>query len=281
MNDLLKIAIDAAVDAGKAIMDIYRTGDFGVEKKADNSPLTLADKAAHEIIEQYLVKTKIPVLSEEGAHEDYEKRKQWNQLWIVDPLDGTKEFVKKTGEFTVNIALIEDNYPITGVVFVPATRTLYYASKEYGAFKAILQDDWEEHTSVEIKNEQKLPAGKKNKSLKIVASVSHLSKETEQFAEMLKGKYGESEFLSVGSSIKICKVAEGTADIYPRLGPTMEWDTAAGQAVAEAAGAQFINWETKERFDYNRPELLNKWFVVAGNKIEEDELVQLINDFKA
>ena len=278
MENMLKVAVDAAVQAGKAIMDIYRTGDFGVEMKSDNSPLTLADKAAHNVIVESLAATHIPVLSEEGNHDVYDVRKNWEKLWIVDPLDGTKEFVKRTGEFTVNIALIEDCYPVTGVVFVPATRLLYYASKEFGSFKAILNENWEEEDLVEIKNEVRLPLDSKSRKLNIVASVSHLSKETEDFADLLKNKYGDTDFVSVGSSIKLCKVAEGSADIYPRLGPTMEWDTAAGQAVAEAAGAKVINWNTLKRFDYNREELLNNWFVVAGNKFGHEELISLIRE---
>ncbi|TLX73939.1 3'(2'),5'-bisphosphate nucleotidase CysQ [Labilibacter sediminis] len=282
MNQLLEIAIEAAVKGGKAIMEIYRSGDFGVEMKSDNSPLTLADRAAHEVIEQDLVKTDIPILSEEGEHNDYEERKDWSQLWIVDPLDGTKEFVKKTGEFTVNIALIENNYPVLGVVFVPATGVLYYGDAKDGAYKLMLNSDWEENFSLseQIKGAVKLPSNQRNEKLQIVASVSHLSKETEDFAEILKEKFGKADFVSVGSSLKICKVAEGTADIYPRLGPTMEWDTAAGQAVAESAGALFINWKTLKRFDYNRPNLLNNWFVVSGNKIPEEELVVMIKESK-
>jgi 3'(2'), 5'-bisphosphate nucleotidase len=281
MQELIRIAITAAVDAGKTILEIYETGDFGVELKADDSPLTLADKAAHKIIEQRLKQTTIPVLSEEGKHAVYQERKQWKQLWIVDPLDGTKEFVKKTGEFTVNIALVEKGYPVLGVVFVPVSGLLYYGTQGVGSFKLQLSDHWRNlnfHIS-ETSKAQKLFAQSTDKELKIVASVSHLSKETEQFAELLKESYGDTSFMSVGSSLKICKVAEGSADIYPRLGPTMEWDTAAGQAVAEYSGASFLNWKTKERFDYNRENLLNDWFVVAGNKISADDLKSLISSF--
>ncbi|MCW3786746.1 3'(2'),5'-bisphosphate nucleotidase CysQ [Plebeiibacterium sediminum] len=279
MDKLLKVAIDASIEAGKAIMDIFENGDFGVEKKADNSPLTLADKAAHNIIEKCLLTTDLPILSEEGKHEDFEIRKGWNKLWIVDPLDGTKEFVKKTGEFTVNIALIENNYPVLGVVFVPATGVLYYGGTASSSYKVQLNDDWRvtDIKKLDIGNTQKLPLGKSGDVFRIVASVSHLSKETEEFTEILKDEYGKTDFMSVGSSIKICKVAEGSADVYPRLGPTMEWDTAAGQAVAEGAGMKFINWKTQARFDYNRQELLNAWFVVAGEKVSEEQLLMLIS----
>lgn len=279
MNYNLEIAIEAAIEAGKAIMSIYRSGVFEVEMKIDKSPLTLADKAAHQIIEKHLIKTNIPILSEEGKLNCYDERKSWPKLWIVDPLDGTKEFVKKTGEFTVNIALIENNYPVLGVVFVPAIGILYYGNTEDGAFKVILDRDWEDQTKGwKIENKNKLPILQNNEVLQIVASVSHLSKETETFANLLKEKYGNTEFVSIGSSLKICKVAEGSADIYPRLGPTMEWDTAAGQAVAESAGAKFVNWKTQSRFDYNRPILLNDWFVVFGSKVDEKELLLIIKE---
>lgn len=278
MQELIRVAIAAAIEAGKAILEIYETGDFGVEKKADHSPLTLADKAAHKIIEQRLVQTAIPVLSEEGKHAAFAERKQWKKLWVVDPLDGTKEFVKKTGEFTVNIALVDEGYPVLGVVFVPVSGLLYYGDKDLGSFKLLLNADWRELNAhmPDISKAQKLSAQSRDKELRIVASVSHLSKETELFAEVLKENYGNTSFMSVGSSLKICKVAEGSADIYPRLGPTMEWDTAAGQAVAEYSGASFLNWKTKERFGYNRENLLNDWFVVAGNKIPSDDLKSLI-----
>ncbi len=281
MNELLSIAAKASVEAGKKILEIYRTGDFGVEAKSDQSPLTLADKAAHKVIMQYLEETNLPILSEEGAHANYEERRAWNKLWIVDPLDGTKEFIKKTGEFTVNIALIESNYPVLGVVFLPATGELYYGDIKEGAYKLQLSADWEKEDfkDLDTAKAQKLPLKGENQKLQIVASVSHLSPETKVFAEKLAKQYGETDFMSVGSSIKICKVAEGSADIYPRLGPTMEWDTAAGQAVAEAAGMGVINWKTLARFDYNRPELLNEWFVVYGKRIESDALTHMIKSF--
>ncbi len=283
MEQRLQTAIKAAVEAGKAIMQVYKSDDFGVEAKADSSPLTLADKAAHDIIEGYLLKTNIPILSEEGMHEKYETRKHWDQLWIVDPLDGTKEFVKKTGEFTINIALIQNNYPVAGVVFVPVTGELFYASADKGSFKVALHKDWLNQNDINIVNAQKLPLAnqqkeslKPNKKLRIVASVSHRSKETNQFIQQLEEKYGQADVVAVGSSIKLCKIAEGSADIYPRLGPTMEWDIAAGQAIAECAGAYVIDWNTQSRLKYNRHELLNNWFVVSTDKIPQEELLWLM-----
>lgn len=282
MEQLLQIAIKAAVEAGKAIMEIYKSDNFGVEIKADSSPLTLADKAAHNIIEDYLLTTHIPILSEEGKHEEYQTRKHWKQLWIVDPLDGTKEFVKRTGEFTVNIALIQNSYPAAGVVFVPVTGELYYASVNKGSFKVQLHKDWLTKRDMNVISTQRLPLThqsgirKPNKKLRIVASVSHRSNQTNQFIQVLEEKYGHADVISVGSSIKLCKIAEGSADIYPRLGPTMEWDIAAGQAIAECADAYVIDWNTQSRLNYNRPQLLNNWFVVASDKIPQDEMLGLI-----
>ena len=282
MEQLLQTAIKAAIEAGKAIMQVYGSGDFGVETKADSSPLTLADKAAHDIIVGYLLTTHIPILSEEGKHEGYEIRKHWEQLWIVDPLDGTKEFVKKTGEFTVNIALVQNCYPAAGVIFIPVTGELYYASADKGSFKVKLPKDWLNQENVNITSSQKLPLShqsgisKPNKKLRIVASVSHRSSETNQFIQLLEEKYGQADVVSVGSSIKLCKIAEGSDDIYPRLGPTMEWDIAAGQAIVECAGAYVIDWNTKSRLKFNRRQLLNNWFVVANDKIPKDELLGLM-----
>ena len=263
-------------------MQIYKSDDFGIETKADSSPLTLADKAAHDIIQRHLLKTNIPILSEEGKHEEYQTRKHWQQLWIVDPLDGTKEFVKKTGEFTVNISLVQNSYPTAGIIFIPVTGELYYASADKGSFKVQLHKDWLIQTHINIVSSQKLPLAhqadihKPTKKLCIVASVSHRSTETNQFIQVLEEKYGQAKVVSVGSSIKLCKIAEGSADIYPRLGPTMEWDIAAGQAIAECAGAYVVDWKTQSRFRYNRPQLLNNWFVVANNKIPKDELLGLM-----
>ncbi len=279
--DLLQTAIEATIEAGKAILDIYDSGDFGVEMKSDNSPLTLADKSAHNIIVERLQNTEIPVLSEEGKLEAYEKRRKWNELWIVDPLDGTKEFVKKTGEFTVNIALVKNGFPILGVVFVPALDVVYYGDGQ-DAFKLELKTEWRSLVFSKdiIAKKNKITCENTVSALNIVASVSHLSEETKLFAEKLKGFYKETNFISKGSSLKICMIAEGKADIYPRLGPTMEWDTAAGQAVAESAGASFINWKTLKRFNYNREELLNDWFVVFGNKFKEEGLKEMISSFE-
>lgn len=252
MQDLLEIAKAAALDAGAEIMKIYTdpAQDFGIEKKADNSPLTLADKAAHLCIMRHLQETGIPVLSEEGLHLPYEQRKDWSRLWVVDPLDGTKEFIKKNGEFTVNIALVEDGAPVLGVIYIPVTDILYYGIVGEGAWKKIGK-----------KNIQ-LPLPAKHEGFVVVASRSHMTPETETYVEDVRRMHSHVELISSGSSIKICLVAEGAADAYPRFAPTMEWDTAAGDAIARAAGKHVVNVQTGHPLVYNKEDLHNPWFLV-------------------
>lgn len=261
----LKKAIEAALKAGKAILEIYHSGDFDIEIKGDNSPITKADTASHNTIMSYLIKTNIPVLSEEGKAISYEERMNWEQLWIVDPIDGTKEFIKRNGEFTVNIALIKNQKPILGVIFVPAKGELYFSTIEMGAFKMTV--DLENYdVDMIISNGNKLPLDREDKTFTIVASRSHLSPETEVYVQEMRDKHGKVHLISKGSSLKLCMVAEGQADCYPRFAPTMEWDTAAGQAICEHAGYRVIDCETKKDLLYNRPKLLNNWFLVSKNK---------------
>jgi len=254
-------AITAALEASKAILEIYHSGAFDVEIKGDNSPLTRADTVSHNIIMSYLEATGIPVLSEEGRDITYQERKAWKQLWIVDPIDGTKEFIKRNGEFTVNIALIENNRPLMGVIFVPVTRELYFSSIEMGAFKvAIDLKDYDVEALLSMGN--KLPLQREDKTFTIVASRSHMSLETREYVQQMRDINGEVNLISKGSSLKLCMVAEGAANCYPRFAPTMEWDTAAGQAICEHAGFEVIDWDTKKNMLYNREELLNNWFLV-------------------
>lgn len=265
MNALLNTAIEAAIKAGDAILEIYESGDFNVDMKSDDSPLTQADIASHQVIMEFLQHTDIPVLSEEGKSIPYNIRKNWDKLWIVDPLDGTKEFIKRNGEFTVNIALIDNGQPILGVVYTPVTETLYYAS-EKGSYKIenakkLVNIDvsgllWEGVDSI------KLPIKSSRKNYTVVASRSHMSPETEQFISSLEGKHGNIELISKGSSLKICLVAEGAADCYPRFAPTMEWDIAAGHAICRFAGVPVIDQKTGVEMIYNREELLNNWFLI-------------------
>ena len=237
-----------AKEAGKAIMEIYKE-DFEVKYKEDESPLTKADLIANSIICEELSKlySDIPILSEENKAVPYEKRKDWEYYWCIDPIDGTKEFIQKNGEFTVNIALIEKGTPVLGVVYAPAIDELYTAKKGEGAFK----------------NGKRLPLKTNQnpqKELLVVASKSHLSKETQEFIDTLKAQ--KIKQVSKGSSLKLCMVAEGSADIYPRLAPTMEWDTAAADAIVREAGKVSYIFDTKEALCYNKENLLNPWFIV-------------------
>ncbi|RXP45417.1 3'(2'),5'-bisphosphate nucleotidase [Lutibacter sp. HS1-25] len=261
LNKNTEVAIQAAIEAGKEILKIYESGDFDVQLKGDESPLTKADLASHHKIVSFLAPTGIPILSEEGKAIPYDQRKDWNQLWIVDPIDGTKEFIKRNGEFTVNIALIENQQPVIGVIFVPASGELYFSNKELGAFKVtIALKDFKIEDA--IKNCKKLPLERADKTFTIVASRSHMSSETEEYVEEMRVKHGKVNLISKGSSLKLCMVAEGQANCYPRFAPTMEWDTAAGQAICEHAGFQVIDWVSKKNMLYNRKELLNNWFLV-------------------
>jgi 3'(2'), 5'-bisphosphate nucleotidase len=248
-SDMLRSLLTVAKDAGQAILEVYNT-DFTVERKEDKSPLTLADKSSHDIITGHLKKHyPYPVLSEEGRDIPYEERRGWDQFWLVDPLDGTKEFIKKHGDFTVNIALIHRGRPVLGVIFIPATGVFYHAVKGEGSFK------------IENGETERLPLRAGRDRLTIVGSRSHVTKELEDYIKAMRNTYGEIDAISIGSSLKFCMVAEGKADVYPRLGPTMEWDTAAGQIIVEEAGGQVVEFETREPLRYNKQNLLNPFFL--------------------
>ncbi|MFW6324636.1 MAG: 3'(2'),5'-bisphosphate nucleotidase CysQ, partial [Desulfovibrionales bacterium] len=233
MQDLISSAIRASIKAGKEILSIYEKG-FQVEYKEDKSPLTEADRRSHSLIVQELTDFSIPILSEEGIEIPYESRRQWDMLWIVDPLDGTKEFIKRNGEFTVNIALVQNQEPIGGVIYVPVSDTLYFALRGRGSWKA--QDAGQSRNRSALSHWEngavRLPhASADTRPYTVVGSRSHKTPEVESLVGDMRKKHTDLEFVSAGSSLKFCLVAEGLADIYPRLGPTMEWDTAAGQAV--------------------------------------------------
>ncbi len=252
--DIEKI-IDLARSAGDEIMKIYAQ-DFSVELKGDNSPLTQADKKSNSIIIKGLTELypEIPIISEETKLTAYEERKGWQTYWLVDPLDGTKEFIKKNGEFTVNIALMTDGRPVLGVVYAPAQNKMWYGMMGEGSYFVS-----EDGSKVSLK---KGGNWRDMDKVNVVASRSHLSDETLQFVEDLKKEGKQVDFISSGSSLKFCLVAEGRADVYPRFAPTMEWDTAAGQAVVEIAGGTVLNWNTKKRLEYNKENLLNPFFIV-------------------
>lgn len=270
-HQYIQIAVEAALRAGRAILSIYDdpASDFQVEQKADHSPLTIADRKAHEAICTCLADTPYPVLSEEGKHLPYAERRQWETLWIVDPLDGTKEFIKRNGEFTVNIALVHQGVPVMGVIYIPVKHELYFASASDGAYKIAsisLREEtpwtWDEL----VAQAQRLPMGEGHDAFVVVASRSHLTPETEAFITILKQLHANVELVSKGSSLKICLVAEGKADIYPRFAPTMEWDTAAGHAIARAAGCEVWHTDFSSPLVYNKEDLHNPWFVVAGRE---------------
>lgn len=244
IEDIKTIAIEAA----EAIMKIYAK-DFSVEYKDDKSPLTEADTKANEIICKRLEELypTIPMMSEENKEVPFDVRKNWEYYWCIDPIDGTKEFIKKNDEFTINIALIHKDTPVLGVVYAPAINEMYSAKKGQGAFK----------------NAQKLPLftnSNPEEKLFVVASKSHLSEETQAFIDALDSK--ELEQISKGSSLKLCMVAEGIADIYPRLAPTMEWDTAAADAIVRESGNMTYQYENNKPMMYNKENLLNPWFIV-------------------
>jgi 3'(2'), 5'-bisphosphate nucleotidase len=267
-NPLLLTAIRAALLAGEEILKVYAI-DFSVEYKADESPLTLADQNAHRVIAEKLADTCIPILSEEGDIIPYSERKNWKSLWIVDPLDGTKEFVKKNGEFTVNIALIENNEPILGVIFQPTAHQLYFASRESGSFRCdgVLATDIKPDALLKLLHGAiKLPDSAENRTYTIVASRSHRGEETEAFIAAVKSTHPGLAIVSAGSSLKFCLVAEGSADLYPRFGPTSEWDTAAGQAIVECAGGSVIDCMTNKALGYNRESILNASFIVNSGR---------------
>ncbi|WP_281847358.1 3'(2'),5'-bisphosphate nucleotidase CysQ [Olleya namhaensis] len=265
MNKNLQIAIQASLEAGKVIMQVYDT-PFDVEIKDDKSPLTEADKRANDIINSYLVNTDFPIISEENKQTDYATRKNWTTCWVVDPVDGTKEFIKRNGEFTVNIALVTNGKPELGVIYVPATKTIYVANvttKE--AFKTQL-DSHDASVEEVIKAATILqPKAPKSNPVQVVGSRSHMSQETLDFVESIKKEGKDVEVVSKGSSLKFCLVAEGNADVYPRFAPTMEWDTAAGQAICNAVGIDVISQETNQSLLYNKENLLNPWFLVSKN----------------
>ena len=261
MNILLSTAIQAALEAGAEIMKIY-SQDFEVEIKSDSSPLTIADKNANAIIVNYLKETNIPIISEENKQTNYSQRKEWETCWIVDPLDGTKEFIKRNGEFTVNIALIKKNKPLLGVIYVPAKKILFFGDVIQKIGKKItLQDHFfSEDDAANLENLS--PVFRDNNLVKVVGSRSHKSEATDNFIEKLQLEGKEVEIVSMGSSLKFCMVAEGQAMIYPRFAPTMEWDTAAGHAICNAVGLKVLQENLVEELQYNKENLLNPFFIV-------------------
>ena len=253
MHEWLPEVRRIAQEAAEAILRIYQTADFQVDFKADNSPLTQADLVAHRHIVAHLrdLTPDIPILSEESQDVPYHERRHWSSFWLVDPLDGTREFMQRNGEFTVNIALIQQQRPVLGVVHVPVLHLTYWAAEGHGAFRTTgdLTAPLQAHTTL-------------SSPLKVVASRSHAGAETQAFLDHLRQDY-PLEVVSKGSAMKLCMVAEGAADLYPRLGPTMEWDTAAAQCVVEQAGGR-VTTLADVPLQYNKENLLNPFFMVAS-----------------
>ena len=268
----LPLVIDAVLDAGREILAVYDT-EFTVTHKADDSPLTLADERSHAVLSASLKTTAIPILSEEGRQIPFEERCRWDRLWVVDPLDGTKEFVSRNGEFTVNVALVDQGRPILGVVFAPVPDLLFFAAAGVGAFQitdaaAVLTEVPDRIESL-AELGRRLPLDDSPRTLRIVASRSHLNAATAAYIDGLRRRHPDLETVSRGSSLKLCLVAEGSAQVYPRFAPTMEWDTAAGHAVVAAAGGRVRVAETGEELGYNRRDLLNPAFIALAANAPE------------
>lgn len=252
-TDFLSLLLETAQNAGRKIMEIYESNHFHIQQKADNSPVTQADLEAHKIILENLSATHIPILSEEGAAIPYEKRKDWTDLWVVDPLDGTKEFIKRNGEFTVNIALVRKNQPTLGVVYVPVAQTLYYGGPKMGAFKQVAHKP-----PVVLKRNTQPP-----QTIRVAVSRSHINKPTRDYIDHLPNAVA----VPLGSSLKFMKLADGEIDLYPRFGPCMEWDTAAAHAILKGMGIEIINMENQLPLTYNKKSLYNPNFMVDPQSI--------------
>lgn len=254
VENILPEVIAIARRAGDIIMGIYDDPDvWNVEFKSDDSPLTIADKKSNDVIIEglQLIETETPIISEETKLKPYTERQSYDWYWMVDPLDGTKEFIKRNGEFTVNIALCEGESVVLGVVYVPASQDLYYAAKGYGAYKG----EWDEKIRLRAPSFSMSEEG-----LIVVTSRSHLNEDTMNFMNDLTNP----QTLATGSSLKFMKIAEGSAHLYPRLGPTMEWDTAAAQIILEEAGGHVMKWQGDHPLKYNKEDLLNPYFIATG-----------------
>jgi len=268
MNTHLPLIIKASIHAGQEVLKIYQT-DFEITYKADESPLTTADKRANEVIAGYLSQTSIPVLSEEGRDIPYNERKHWKQLWIVDPLDGTKEFIKKNGEFTVNIALVVDQQPVVGVIYAPVLDVIYFGEVGLGAYK--IQQASELFDAFDLfSHAEKLPKIEDKDYFGIVASRSHRSDKTNDLIHELEKKHADFRVITKGSSLKLCMIAEGEADLYPRFAPTSEWDIAAGHAIVKATGGRIYQAQIPDKeLIYNKEDLLNPWFVAESKSVSQ------------
>jgi len=260
----MKAAVQV-LKAGEAIMEVYGTTDFEIELKEDESPLTLADRRSHNILVEGVNDSELPVLSEEGADIPWEIRSKWDRYWLIDPLDGTKEFIKRNNEFTVNIALMEADKPVMGIIYLPVHKKMYFALKDNGAY--LVEDVKHElfsgsYTGV-MGNAVRLPSSNEDDVVRVIASRSHLSEETQKFMDVLRKEYGKVETVSAGSSLKLCLIAEARADIYPRMGPTMEWDIAAGDIIITESGGDIYKTDNTPLL-YNKKDLRNPYFIARS-----------------
>jgi 3'(2'), 5'-bisphosphate nucleotidase len=250
--------MNISLEAGEEILSIYNQLNVGLEYKLDGSPLSMADLRSNTIIISQLKKyfPSIPIISEENKSIAFELRQNWDRFFLIDPLDGTKEFLRKNGEFTVNIAYLENGIPLRGVVFAPCLNRMYCGSPEHG-FQIFELNQFREFEEHQLNESEEI-----TRSFRIVASRSHNNEKTEAFISQMRQEYGDVEIVSMGSSLKICLVAEGKAEVYPRLGPTMEWDTAAAHAILNYANCEIINYETQLPLVYNKVDLINPHFLV-------------------
>jgi 3'(2'), 5'-bisphosphate nucleotidase len=258
-DELLKLAILASMHAGEKILEVYRGKRFGIRIKRDFSPITLADRQAHEVICELLEKSDLPILSEEGAKIPYSERSGWERFWLIDPLDGTKEFINRNDEFTVNIALIESGVPVMGVIYAPVPDTLYFGVPGEIAGYTLHANGISADQILRMS--APLPGIGVERPYRVIASRSHLNPETRDFINNHVKDHPSYEMVSRGSSLKLCMLAEGEADIYPRFGPTMEWDIAAGDAIIRAAGGEVVHIDGTGPLRYNKPNLLNPFFI--------------------
>lgn len=271
---LLPKAYNAALRAGAQILDIYtQKSDYTIDIKSDNTPITKADRASHNLIKEYLGQTRIPMLSEEGREMLYEERKGWDLFWMVDPLDGTKEFIKGNGEFTVNIALMDDNRPAISIVYVPYLNKIYFCDRAQGVF---LKEGATPYIAAEqslteiMDGAKRLPlATQVNNPIRIAVSRSHNTEETFKHIEAIRQAYPDAVVVEQGSSYKFCLLAEGILDYYVRTTFTYEWDTAAGELILEAAGGKTCSLHDNKQFTYNKPSLLNPHFVCHSKFMPE------------
>jgi 3'(2'), 5'-bisphosphate nucleotidase len=270
INMLLLMAIRAAVKAGIQILKVYESKQYNILYKEDESPLTAADIKSHETINHYLLSGEIPILSEEASKIPYSQRKSWEYFWLVDPLDGTREFLNRNDEFTVNIALIKRTSPLAGIIYSPVSQILYFSVPGRGVFKTKSASSYVftiDSLQTLQERSDRLPYEITGDKITVITSRSFNSADTEKYILNLKNRYQNVELISAGSALKFGLIAEGKADIYPRFAPTMEWDVAAGHAILKESGFSVADAKTGDSLVYNKPDLENPWFIAKNSRI--------------